>query len=261
MPATIKMSSETRYQRRGARYHICSWFSVAAATVRKEFIILRRYPLELVASFAHVFLIFAVFTLAGLGFVKSGQNADKSMLIIGIMSYGFVVFIFFTESLWTLGYSVRREQKQGTLEQLYVSPASRSATLVARAVVVSGWTSVLMLLTLGLMAALAGMPPFYNLALAAVILFFSVAGILGVGFAFAGLTLHIGETTQILATIIQFTFMVLCAPFFPFTVLPDWLLAISRFIPLSIAWTCFAQRSWDFRQGTRNWHRWRLRSR
>jgi len=42
-----------------------------------------------------------------------------------------------------------------------------------------------------------------------------------------------GRLDQTLANLFQFAFMVLCAPFFPFAALPDWLRTIARLIPLS----------------------------
>jgi len=38
-----------------------------------------------------------------------------------------------SDTLWTIGYNIRNEQVQGTLEQLYLSPASKFASLVGAA--------------------------------------------------------------------------------------------------------------------------------
>jgi ABC-2 type transport system permease protein len=149
------------------------------------------------------------------------------------MIYGFLVFIFLTETLWSIGYNVRREQKQGTLEQLYLSPASKAVSLISRAVVTLLWTGLLSLVSTLLMAVLIGGLPLANPALGAGLFVLILTGTFGVGFAFAGLTLHLRETSQVLATVIQFTFLVVCSPFYPFSVLPDWLLWVARAIPLS----------------------------
>jgi ABC-2 type transport system permease protein len=211
-----------------------AWFGALAAMTRKELLIILRYPLELVASFGQVFLIVAIFTLAGLMFAPTDQAAPEARAgVAGTMIYGFILFIFLTETLWTIGYHVRREQKQGTFEQLYLSPAPRSASLISRVLVTLLWTGLLAAISVAIMSAMIGHLPFANLGLSVPILLLALSGTFGVGFAFAGLTLHVRETAQVLASVLQFSFMVLCAPFFPFAALPDWLQLVSRAIPLS----------------------------
>lgn len=210
-----------------------AWLWVFGAHVRKELVVMMRYPLEFAGSFAQTFLMVAVFTLAALLFAPPGGAGGGSAVVSGVMSYGFVIFIFFTETLWTLGCSIRREQRQGTLEHLYVSPASRGAVLVSRAAVVLLWTGLLCVMSVALMGALVGELPVRNLLFGSVVLAFALSGIFGVGFAFAGLVLRAGETSQTLATVFQFAFMVACAPFFPFGVLPEWMLAVARLIPVA----------------------------
>jgi ABC-2 type transport system permease protein len=204
-----------------------------AAMVGKELTVMLRYPMEFAAGFVQVFLMVAIFTLSGLTFTTGEPDAAQSRTVAGVMIYGFLVFIFLTETLWSIGYNVRREQKQGTLEQLYLSPASKAVSLISRAVVTLLWTGLLSLVSTLLMAVLIGGLPLANPALGAGLFVLILTGTFGVGFAFAGLTLHLRETSQVLATVIQFTFLVVCSPFYPFSVLPDWLLWVARAIPLS----------------------------
>ena len=58
-----------------------------------------------------------------------------------------------SDTLWTIGYNVRHEQVQGTLEQLYLSPASKFASLVSRVINTLVWTGLLSLAGGALMAA------------------------------------------------------------------------------------------------------------
>jgi ABC-2 type transport system permease protein len=147
--------------------------------------------------------------------------------------YGFILFIFVSDTLWTIGYNIRHEQKQGTLEQLYLSPAAKSASLVSRVTITLVWTGLLSLAALWLVSSIVGRLPVNNLPLGLLILALSLSGTFGVGFAFAALTLRVRETAQTLANLFQFSFIVLCAPFFPFSALPASVRAISRLIPLS----------------------------
>lgn len=217
-----------------------AWLGTVAAVARKELLLMARYPAESLAGFVQVFLMIAVFTLATLTFAPEGApSGDGRELLAGVMVYGFVLFIFLTEALWSLGLSVRREQRQGTLEQLYLSPASRTAGLVARALVTLLWTAVVAALSIWMMAAMIGGLPASNLPLAALILVLTLSGTFGVGFAFAAASLRLRETAPTLATVVQFGFMILCAPFYPFGVLPEWVLPVSRAIPLSYAVDAF----------------------
>jgi ABC-2 type transport system permease protein len=211
-----------------------AWLSTLRAMVTKDLTIMARYPVELVASFGQVFLIVAVFTLAGLMFAPSVE-ADPAARsgVAGTMVYGFVIFLFLAETLWSIGYNVRREQKQGTFEQLYLSPASKLASLFSRVLVILVWSGLMTAIAVALMAAMIGALPVANLPLSALILLLCLSGTFGIGFAFAGVALRVGETVQVLANAAQFTFMIVCAPFFPFGALPEWLQAVARAIPLS----------------------------
>jgi ABC-2 type transport system permease protein len=207
--------------------------STFAAMVRKEFTIMLRYPVEFVASFGQIFLIIIILTLAASMFAAGGLQSEASTQSAGVVVYGFILFIYLSDTLWGIGYNVRREQKQGTLEQLYLSPASKFASLASRVTVTLFWTGLLSVAAALLMSAMLGRLPFENGLLGLYILVLSLSGTFGTGFAFAALTLRVKEAGQTLANLFQFAFMVFCAPFFPFAVLPDFLRAISRLIPLS----------------------------
>ncbi len=208
-------------------------FSTYLAMVRKEFTIMLRYPVEFVASFGQIFLVIAVLTLAGAMFAPEGFGGSGVSNQAGLVVYGFILFIFLTDTLWSIGYNVRREQKQGTLEQLYLSPASKLASLSARVTITLFWTGLLALLSAFFMQALIGQLPVHNAPLGFYVLAMALLGTFGTGFAFAAWTLRIKETAATLSSFFQFAFMIFCAPFFPFSALPDFMLPIVRAIPLA----------------------------
>ncbi|MBM4425353.1 MAG: ABC transporter permease [Chloroflexi bacterium] len=211
-----------------------AWLDSLFEMSKKELLIMLRYPVEFVASFGQVFIIVTILTLAGLMFSPGGvKNAGESSQTSGLVVYGFILFMFLSDTLWTIGYNVRREQKQGTLEQLYLSPASKFASLVSRVTITLVWTGLLSATSAWLMSAMIGRLPFANVPLGVFILALSLSGTFGVGFAFAGLTLRVKEAGQTLANFLQFAFMVICAPFYPFFALPDWAQPVARLIPLS----------------------------
>ena len=208
-------------------------FSTFWAMVKKEFIIMTRYPVEFVASFAQIFLVILVLTLGGLMFSPNGVRSGGDPVTTGVVAYGFVIFIYVSDTLWSIGFNVRREQKQGTLEQLYLSPASKFAALASRIAILLFWTGLLCLVSVMVMGALLGQLPLENGWLGIYILVLTLSGTFGVGFAFAAITLRIKETAQVVVNLLQFAFMILCAPFFPFAALPESVLFVSRLIPLA----------------------------
>lgn len=201
--------------------------------VWKEFTIMTRYPVEFFASFGQVFLIVAVFVLAGLTFTVGAGSGPADETYAGVVLYGFIMFMFMSDTFWTIGYNVRRDQVQGTLEQLYLSPANKFFNLLSRITTIMTWTGLISLAGGWLMATMLGVLPFHNPVMGFVYFFFTISGTFGLGFAFAALTLRIKETANSLANILQFVLMVFCAIFFPFSALPEPVLWVSRVLPLA----------------------------
>jgi ABC-2 type transport system permease protein len=230
-------------------------FSTFVAMVHKELILMARYPVNFIASFGQVFLIVAIFSLGGKTFSANLENPapvgapSGNGNPSGVVIYGFVLFMFLSDTLWTIGYNIRHEQVQGTLEQLYLSPASKFASLVSRVANTLLWTGLLTLTASGLMVLMIGRLPVENPWLGGYLLVMSLAGTFGVGFAFAALTLRIRETAQTMANLLQFAFIILCATFFPFSALPPFLLWISRLIPLSYCVDAFRSTMMNYPPG------------
>jgi ABC-2 type transport system permease protein len=216
------------------------------AMVYKELIVMTRYPVNFVASFVQIFFIVAVFTFAGLTFSETGES---SLEISGVVTYGFVLFLFVNDTLWTIGYSVRRDQIEGTLEQLYLSPANKFASLVSRVANLLIWTGLLCIVAVLVMRFLLGGLPLKNPILAFYLLIMSLLGTFGTGFAFAALTLQVKETASTIANFLQFALLIFCAMFFPFSALPEPMLWISRVIPLSYAVDAFRSTLMGFPDG------------
>lgn len=210
---------------------IRQFLNTLSAMVKKQLLVLSRYPVEFFASFTQMFFIVAVFSLAGLTFSPTGTGSPQ---ITGVVVYGFVLLIFITDTLWTIGYNIRQEQVQGTLEQLYLSPASKFASLISRVIHLVIWTGFMVFTSVLVMKKLLGGLPTYNMGLGMCLLLFNLMGTFGLGFAFAALTLRIRETASTLANLFQFVFIIFGAGFFPFSALPASLRTISSVFPPAI---------------------------
>jgi ABC-2 type transport system permease protein len=205
-------------------------FSTFYAMVKKQLIVMTRYPINFVSSFAQVFLIMFMIIVAMSLFSGRGTG---SVNLGGTIMFGFVLFMFLSDTLWTIGYNIRWEQVQGTIESLYLSPASKFASLVSRVTVSLVWTGLNCVAALVFVTYVGGALPYENTGLAVYILVLSLSGTFGMGFAFAAFTLVARESANLAANALQFVFMGLCAMFFPFSVLPKEVLYISKVIPLS----------------------------
>lgn len=203
---------------------------------RKELVILSRYPIEFIASFGQVFLIVAIFTLGGLMFSgfrdpSGASSATERFSYSGVTVYGFILFMFMSDTLWSIGYNIRHEQVQGTLEQLYLSPANKFLNLIARITNILLWTGLASTAAAILMSSMIGQLPLKNPLLGLYLLIMSLSSTFGIGFAFAALTIRIKEAAQTVANFLQFIFLILCAHFFPFSALPPFLRFFSRLLP------------------------------
>jgi ABC-2 type transport system permease protein len=240
------MNALAKTQPPKSRPLVQSEVSAFLAMARKELIIMVRYPVNFIASFGQTFLIVAIFTLGGSMFFRNssavasnGQAGTSVGNPSGVVVYGFILFMFMSDTLWTIGYNIRNEQVQGTLEQLYLSPASKFASLIARVTNTLVWTGLLSITAAALMTMMMGKLPVENPWLGLYLLVMTLSGTFGIGFIFAALTLRIKETAQTVANFLQFALLVLCANFFPFSALPPFILFFSRLIPLSYAVDAF----------------------
>jgi ABC-2 type transport system permease protein len=212
------------------------------AMVRKQLTIMTRYPVDFVASFGQIFFMIMVFVFAAIMFEPRDANEASSGMSSNtgaVMMYGFILFMFVSDTLWSIGYNIREEQYQGTLESLYLTPASKFASLVSRVATIVVWTGLLTIAALLFVQLFLGRLPFHNAGLGAVLLMFSLSGTFGLGFMFAAYTLIVKESAQTAANLLQFVLMILGGMFFPFRSLPDILLIGSRLLPLSYAVDAF----------------------
>jgi ABC-2 type transport system permease protein len=147
--------------------------------------------------------------------------------------------MFTSDTLWTIGYGIRVEQYEGTLESLYLTPASKFAALASRVTTIVIWTGLLSVAGILFVQVFLGRLPFNNLGLAALLLLFTLAGTFGLGFAFAAYALLVKESAQLAANFLEFLVMIVCGMFFPFNALPEIVRAVSRVLPLSYAVDAF----------------------
>lgn len=205
------------------------------AMLKQQFLLLTRYPLNLTANFLLVLLMVIIVTVV----VTIFAPAESESRLSGITLSGFIIYIFLTHTIWTVGLSIHKEQTEGTLTSFYLTPGSRFLSLLARSLVTLCWTGTAGGVGLLLAQVVTGPRVVYQPGLALGILLLTVSSLTGLGFALAGLALRFGETIELLANVLEFGLIGLCAFFFPFSVLPPLLQTVTRLIPLSYAVDAF----------------------
>jgi uncharacterized membrane protein len=157
--------------------------------VKKQLIVMTRYPLNFLVSFVTILIGVLMFTFAALMFNEGGvEFGGESGTGGSLMIFGFVLYLFVSSTLWDIGYSIRWEQYEGTLEALYLTPANKFASLVSRVTVTLVWTGLNALVALFFVQYVLGRLPFHNPGLALYILIMALLGTFGFGFAFAAYT-------------------------------------------------------------------------
>jgi len=196
-----------------------------------------RYPVAFIAMFAQIFLIVFMFIFATMAFAAPGSDFAGGQQFAAVMIFGVVTNLILTFTLWEVGFSIREEQVRGTLENLYLSPVRKFSNLISRIFAVLSWTGAMCIFAVLTVHFIVGGLPFENILLACVVLIFMISGFLGIGFIFAGITIKLKESAQLLVNFFQFFFMIFSAQFFPFaalsTVSPAIVDYVSRWLPVS----------------------------
>jgi len=201
------------------------------AMVKKEFIRLKRYPIDFIGSFVTIALILFIFILAVQAFVP--PDSGKMIESASIMLYGFILFILVSDAVWMVGASIAQERRLGTLESLYLSPANKFMNLFARITFALVMDMLMALFCLALGWWIVGGLVINNIFYAAIVMILFSSIVFGLGLMFAGLTLELREMAQVFANLGQFLFLIFSAMMAPFSALPDIILPISYALPTS----------------------------
>jgi ABC-type polysaccharide/polyol phosphate export permease len=208
-----------------------------AAMVAVQTVLLLRSPLTFAAGMLVSFGGVLALGLMVQMFAPAAEGGAP--LEVWVMFYGYLLYVFLSDSLWRIGFSVRPEQVQGTFEALHLAPAPAFAGLLARVLPLFGLSACGALLALALASLIFGDLPVNNVGLALAVLAATLAGTLGLGLCFAAYTLLVGEAAAATGNLLEFGLLFFCAMLFPFRALPGPLLAISRLLPLSYSVDAF----------------------
>jgi ABC-2 type transport system permease protein len=208
------------------------------AAVRKEWRILRRYP--------GTFLSFVFWPIAlPLAFVVQAQafsgGRDDTMAafaertgtneVAGFLFVGWAAYMWLSMILWGPGTSLRTEQVRGSLEAIFLTPASRLVVLfgpAASQLVWAIWIFIVVGLALWLGFGVSIGPAEAGRALLVILV--GIPALYAIGALFAAIVLRFGEVSSLVQAV-RGLFTAVCGMSFPIVVLPDWAQTVALSLP------------------------------
>ena len=199
------------------------------AAARKEIRIVRRYPTLVLSILFWPVMLPASYVLMGQAYSGSDPRtlaafAERSgtPLLAGFVFVGFAMYMWLSNLLWGPGTALRTEQVRGSLEAVFLTPASRLVPLfgppVAHLVPVYA-NLVVMGLALWILFGIA--LPLDAILRTLVVVAIGIPAMYGIGAIFASGVLRFGEVGPIVQ-LVRGTFVLLCGITFPIAMLPEW---------------------------------------
>ncbi|WP_416839178.1 ABC transporter permease [Haloferax sp. DFSO52] len=175
------------------------------AVARKQYILLRRYPVNTVGGLLAIYVFFALIFFGGRAVAGAAFDNSLDSLIVGY----FLVTMAFS-AYQDLAGNVMTEAQWGTLEQLYMAPVGFGRVMAAKTVVNVAFSFLWGGATLLLMLVTTGRTLSIDLLTVVPLGIFALASVVGVGFVMAGLALLYKRVNSIFG-LLQFGFIGLAA--------------------------------------------------
>ena len=166
---------------------------VRAAFV-KDLRIYLRYPSWIASEFITLPAWFVMFAIGVSSWVPKSQATAVfgSTTVFNFFYWGFIFLIVFSTSIWGIGQSIRTEQLQGTLEQLFLAPVNRVTIIIGRFARTILTDLAIIIYTVVLLGLLSHQTVVVQNPLALLLIFvFLEVAVLGFGFVFAALTFRL----------------------------------------------------------------------
>ena len=208
------------------------------AATRKEWRILRRYPGSFLSFIFWPIALPLAFVFQAQAF--SGGRADTAAAfaertgtteVAGFLFVGWATYMWLSIILWGPGTSLRTEQIRGSLEAIFMTPASRLVVLFGPAVsqlVWAVWIFVVVGIALWVGFGVAIGPIEALRALGVIVV--GVPALYAIGALFAAVVLRFGEVHALVQGV-RGVFTAVCGMSFPIVVLPDWAQTLALSLP------------------------------
>jgi len=204
-------------------------FRAFLAAARKELRQQRRYPTLFLGLLFWPILLPASWVLMGHAYSGNDPQALSAFAeragstnVAGFVFIGYAMYMWLSFLLWGSGTALRQEQVRGSLEAVFVTPASRLVPLFGPGVA----TLIPMAATFVVMGAalwvfFGVIPPLGAVLQAAVVVVLGIPALYAIGALFAASVLRFGEVGPIVQ-LIRGMFVLACGITFPVAMLPLW---------------------------------------
>jgi len=214
-------------------------FRASWAVCKKQWITYIRYPSWFISlliwpvlfPFGYIFASKALAGPDGIALATFSSYAGTTDYA-GFIAIGTAFWMWFNMMLWGFGGALRSEQMRGTLESNFLAPLPKAFLLIG-SFAAEAMMGLLMLtvsaMTLYAVYGVRCVGSLWHLAVIAVV---SIPSLYGVGMIFASLVLVAKETNAFIF-FVRGVMTVFCGVTYPIAVLPQWMQAISRSLPLT----------------------------
>jgi ABC-2 type transport system permease protein len=208
------------------------------AAAMKEWRLLRRYPGRFLGFLFWPIALPLAYVYQAQGYAGGSQAAVNAFAqragtaeIAGFLFLGWAAYMWISMILWGPGTALREEQVRGSLEALFMTPASRLVVLFGPVVSQILWALWMFAVVGGALVLLYGVPISPLAALRAVgVVLVAVPALYGLGALFATVVLRFGEVGA-LVQVVRGLFTVFCGMTFPIVILPEWGRALALALP------------------------------
>ena len=199
------------------------------AAARKELRQQRRYPTLFLGLLFWPVLLPASWVLMGHAYSGNDPQAlaafaerAGSTNVAGFVFVGYAMYMWLSSLLWGSGTALRQEQVRGSLEAVFVTPASRLVPLFGPGVAtLIPMAATFVVMGVALWVLFGVVPPLGAVLQAAVAVILGVPALYAIGTLFAATVLRFGEVAPIVQ-LIRGMFVLACGITFPVAMLPRW---------------------------------------
>lgn len=200
----------------------------AVAATRKEWRILRRYPASFLSFIFWPIALPLAFVFQAQAFSGGRQDTMAAFMeragtteVAGFLFVGWATYMWLSIILWGPGTSLRTEQVRGSLEAIFLTPASRLVVLFGPAISQLVWAIwifavVGVALWLGFGVSIGPL----EAARALGVILVGIPALYAIGALFAAVVLRFGEVSALVQGV-RGLFTAVCGMSFPIVVLPD----------------------------------------
>ena len=211
-----------------------AFFAAGLKEIRQQ----RRYPTLFLGQLFWPVILPASWVLMGQAYsgndpqaLAAFANRAGSSNVAVFVFVGYAMYNWLSVLLWGAGTALRQEQLRGTLEAVFVTPASRLVPLFGPGVATLLPMAVVFASNLVALRVFFGIfPPIAAVIQAAIIVVLGIPALYAIGALFAASVLRFGEVAPVVQ-LIRGMFVLACGITFPLAMLPIWAQVWAKLMP------------------------------